>query len=670
MTYATLIQEFRLANNCGVGAGGFQHGNTCARGDGGAAAAPRATGRRSPERLARMLELQRQIKRERNLPQERAQLTPEQLHHVRRLATRRETDENTRRQAAGQPARPAPQQPAADNSYAARVGRASRARAGEKQSVAIPEAEVRRAAQPENRPVAPTPQPPPAPPSIPAGHYPRTTRYRNEIQAAITTGDIAKVRAVVVPNGVRTSMRNWHQAVIQHMERQGAVSPQPAAAPAPAETPVPFRPFAVPAARELTAAERDAVAELERRRVAIQQQKDVLRERAEADTRAISERHAPALSAAETRLAEAAEARRVADAAFRAAESARDAATRAREAEIVPVRRAANAAIEAQRVQGSQVRAEKNSASAGVHRKTLKDKDGKVLYKPSDFAPTKPIGWNVERHTSSAEIEDNKTTIASTLGVRPEAVVGKIKEIAAGMVNDLPTKIGQVEGKWTTSATPMGSGGFALEFKHPGMVDGISRYFTNGPAGLTVEHGYFNAGASKGDGISQLLFRQSLGVYEKLGVKQIKVHAAMSHGGYVWLRHGFVPDETDAARLRTKAVETLERLRTQGANLTSDRRHTPPTGRTPNEYGIYNPKKDRIPAPGTKIPQAVYDALLPLAQSDNPRDLLRLAEATYGDVKIGAEMFVGTNWYGKIDMKSGDLDRTKAYVMRNRNAKS
>lgn len=71
----------------------------------------------------------------------------------------------------------------------------------------------------------------------------------------------------------------------------------------------------------------------------------------------------------------------------------------------------------------------------------------------------------------------------------------------------------------------------------------IYRRFTYEGADLVVWHEYFRLPkASRGHGIAKKVFKLQLQQYVNMGVNKIRVHAALSDGGYVWARHYFTAD--------------------------------------------------------------------------------------------------------------------------------
>lgn len=564
---------------------------------------------------------------------------------------------------------------------------------------------------PAASPASPAAASPAAPQAIPVGMptappiptdraYPITTAFVTGVNAAIATGNLEAVREQGRAHGEPLSQhREWHNQVVAHMEqaaREAAMTPEARARAAAAAEAERIReaelqaklnqvhPVVIPPPRILSTEEQSNIDRIAEERRALDSRVTAKREAAAAAERDAMARHAPAVTAAEAATREAAAALERANAAHRAA-------LQARGDEVNPAREARQRAEDLRTRETRRLEREAAAAAVGKHRPTLTAADGKVIYQPSDFVPANTPGHNAN-YVQDNSVAINAGRLATTFGVPQAEVVEKVKNTVLSMMSDLPEKVGSHTSKWTVAVKADSSGGLDVSFNHPGIASAISRTFSNGPNGLQVYHGYFRVGDSRGEGISQKLFRQSIGAYERAGVKEIKVYAALSHGGYVWLRHGFVPDPGDDDSYRSIARSTLERLRTQGANLKTDSRHTKPdtaekvakvdadekTGVLTKEAAkqkrnslinadaIYNFKTDKVPLPGTKISQEAYEAYMKLVDSGDPRDLIRLAAIKYGDIKIGAEMFVGQTYHGTIRMGTGDLDRTKEYIMRNR----
>ena len=498
-----------------------------------------------------MVELQRQIKRERNLPPDRAAgLTPEKYQYVRRLATRRETDEFTRRQRAGQPATP----PAP--------------------AVSLPARAVQAAAQP-------TPAPTPAPPARPASPTPTPARNASD------------------------------------EEREKA---------------------------RLAAKEQAALT-----------QKQEARANANREVAAVGERFRNEISSVRT--AEAA-----AQAAFQQAQAALTAATQ-RVSEAVARRSTAErearvraeGAVTAAAQNLQRVRSQRQVLAIGKHNTTLV-RNGKTIYTPETFKPRSPVGANVRASTSlgnfirsgaalrgsqdldsKAKLFGAKVPNNATHEQKLEALHGAMVKTAHEMVADTP-------GRWTVAVSPDGQ----MSFQEEQSGASITRKFSVRNGEPEVYHAYF-ANGGEGAGMSKSFFRNSIGVYDRFGIKKISVTANLDRGGYVWGRYGFVAaNEGEHNTLRSIARNGLERLLNSGSYNTK----------------AYNPKKDESQPVGTKISPEKYAELMRVLESSNPRDMFKIFDAKEGKLKIGAELYMGnhTFWSGVMDTRTRDYDRFKAYA--------
>jgi len=377
-------------------------------------------------------------------------------------------------------------------------------------------------------------------------------------------------------------------------------------------------------------------------------------------------RAATAVAAAEaerTRLASEA-AQRAAQAASTAAQAARAshgrAEERARQAvadkrqEAAGANPAARQAVDLARQRLSEGRFKRSAAAVGPAHTTLKDTDGTVIYTPESFRPRNPVGANITGTTSSRDyagrMNDNQlrdaakffggTVSANATRAELEAAAYKaIKDVAHTMAADLP-------GKYTIRLG-MERDRHVIHIEAPGTSITRSFFTVNGKK--EVYHSYFNNGG-KGDDASKQLYRTSLGVYDKLGISKITVTANISRGGYAWGRYGFVPVHAhDLAGLKDIAVRGLKKLLETGSY----------------NADAYNPNKGETRKPGAKISQEMHDKLLKLASSGDPRDILKVFDAKEGDVKIGAELFMGghVHWSGAIETHTADYDRTKRYTV-------
>jgi hypothetical protein len=154
----------------------------------------------------------------------------------------------------------------------------------------------------------------------------------------------------------------------------------------------------------------------------------------------------------------------------------------------------------------------------------------------------------------------------------------------------------------------------------------ISRRFVfnpkRGEAGIkSVEHALFEISSGlQGRGLSKKLMADSMSMYEKMGVDEIHLHAALSQGGYVWAKYGFVPSETE-----WKALASQLKMRA---------------------FSLH----------GGNIPEGLKSIL----QSDDARSIWALS-----DHPDGKALLQGTDWMGKLLLKNKEaMARYNAYARR------
>ena len=154
----------------------------------------------------------------------------------------------------------------------------------------------------------------------------------------------------------------------------------------------------------------------------------------------------------------------------------------------------------------------------------------------------------------------------------------------------------------------------------------ISRRFVfnpkRGEAGIkSVEHALFDISSGlQGRGLSKKLMVDSMSMYEKMGVDEIHLHAALSQGGYVWAKYGFVPSETE-----WKALASQLKMRA---------------------FSLH----------GGNIPEE----LMSILQSDDARSIWALS-----DHPDGKALLQGTDWMGKLLLKDKEaMARYNAYARR------
>lgn len=134
----------------------------------------------------------------------------------------------------------------------------------------------------------------------------------------------------------------------------------------------------------------------------------------------------------------------------------------------------------------------------------------------------------------------------------------------------------------------------------------------------TVYHDYFTLAASdQGSGIGARCIARSVAMYQKMGLKSVGVHAALSTGGYAWAKMGFVPSQSSWDSLRMT-------LRGQYTNL----------GQKPH--------------------------IRKILESENPKAIWALADSAEGK-----QMLRGSDWSGKLVLSDPQaVNRLNAHAKR------
>lgn len=134
----------------------------------------------------------------------------------------------------------------------------------------------------------------------------------------------------------------------------------------------------------------------------------------------------------------------------------------------------------------------------------------------------------------------------------------------------------------------------------------------------TVTHNRFVVSShAHGRGLARVFLRNSMKLYQAMGIEKVEVTAAMTAGGYTWARFGFKPDQDDWDRLREKLQRTV-------ANLSDEE---------------LQPRKKR------KV-----EAIL---RNQKPEAIWLIADLTYkiDDGTLGKYLLRGESWSGSLDLK-------------------
>lgn len=130
----------------------------------------------------------------------------------------------------------------------------------------------------------------------------------------------------------------------------------------------------------------------------------------------------------------------------------------------------------------------------------------------------------------------------------------------------------------------------------------------------------------QGKGIAKVFLRNSMVLYERLGVKKIKIQAAKT-GSYAWAKFGFLPEQSYWDRLSRDAWKEVQRM--------------------PN------------------LPHKEYKVLEKILKSDDVRAIWMLSDLTYkiNGLSLGKFFLMQKAWDGSLDLKNKEqMARFEAYV--------
>jgi hypothetical protein len=247
-------------------------------------------------------------------------------------------------------------------------------------------------------------------------------------------------------------------------------------------------------------------------------------------------------------------------------------------------------------------------------------------------------GHNIKSSTTEPDVKD--LHVRATTGLSKE----EFEKATHGMVADYPTK-------------------FHVTIAHPKIITGhrarpgrrISdpiytpdhsklivsflgddgtrinrRFHKNGETGeKSVYHAFFRAGKT-GEGSAKALFRNSMKLYDRIGVKKITVTANIDVGGYAWGRFGFEPTPNEWPSISRDLV-----------GFTGFKHHPG--------------KIDKL-----DVPQDVKDHLKSLVAK---KDFHALIDSRHGHENLGKKLFLGTSWSGVLDLTNPKhLERMRAYI--------
>jgi hypothetical protein len=147
-------------------------------------------------------------------------------------------------------------------------------------------------------------------------------------------------------------------------------------------------------------------------------------------------------------------------------------------------------------------------------------------------------------------------------------------------------------------------------------------YITEG----IVEHARFVVEEwAQAKGLGKKILKNSVRLYEELGLKKVRLEANIDIGGYAWARYGMVPNYQSWVMLREDALARLE--------------------------GASGP---------------AVDQLRKILERDDPKAIWDLADSdarVYGDERFGKKFLMGRSWVGELDLSDREsMERFWNYV--------
>lgn len=154
----------------------------------------------------------------------------------------------------------------------------------------------------------------------------------------------------------------------------------------------------------------------------------------------------------------------------------------------------------------------------------------------------------------------------------------------------------------------------------------LTRIFKRDEEGeFAVDHNYFKVSKNEqGSGLAKDILRGSFEQYKAMGVDKATVHANIDVGGYAWARFGFKPNDPETVN------DSLKWAIRGHSGLTSDER------------------------------AALNDLV---DEGDSETAIWRVADAHFGDRKIGKELLLNFDWYGTLRLDDHEaMGRLNAYL--------
>jgi len=258
--------------------------------------------------------------------------------------------------------------------------------------------------------------------------------------------------------------------------------------------------------------------------------------------------------------------------------------------------------------------------------------------KGGQFAPKGILSGLVEAVTDLFDDDDKPVTIEdfSKAGIKfgPNANTDKVvefwnsfikmrpKDFYEAMFKDWPE--GPAGVQWYISSTWAG-GDLNVACLGSGTAQ---RTFYVDEGKLEVDHGYLNI-MEKDRGFGKQFMRQSMALYEKLGVSRIALHANIAVGGYAWAKYGFVPDKDGWKEIVEHVDNTI----------------------TADQNALYN----------TGVLGIADKAI----QSSDPKAIWKIADlnTTFKKNTVGKYLLLGSAWDGEFLLKDKEqMERFKRYV--------
>jgi hypothetical protein len=207
----------------------------------------------------------------------------------------------------------------------------------------------------------------------------------------------------------------------------------------------------------------------------------------------------------------------------------------------------------------------------------------------------------------------------------PAMTSAHLEKVALGMIGSIP---GEVHVKWREGTIGDDTVIEITATRQDGL--NLKRTFSRQPDGsLMVYHNSFHVpkkdskGALlQGTGLAKNVLADSFETYQQLGVDKIQTYANKDVGGYAWAKFGF--KASDPRELEKQLVKKIRSL--------------PIAHRT--------------------------EAMVILAEHRNdPKLPWYIAGIHAGDVPVGKNLLLGTEWAGTLDMSDQEsVDRFKHYV--------